>query len=162
MATNTGIFPYQRMIKSVLRAYDFQSCHGEGAINSPRMRRLIIKAVEESGFRIMRRSLFGFIPWLYHVSFCSFREISLARLVRLQSPFIRHGYTFVAVLSESSLVIHTWTETDTAHVTLEYCNFTRDNTDKRKKLILALAQLFRPEKTVSIPVADRLVIPLAA
>ncbi|HEU4677345.1 MAG TPA: S-adenosylmethionine decarboxylase [Candidatus Paceibacterota bacterium] len=62
------------------------------------------------------------------------------------------GYTYVAAISESGVDIHTWPEYGmSAQFEIHYCNYSRDNDDKAKRLMEAFEAYFKPEKTEYIP-----------
>ena len=145
----------EHTVESVLDARDLQGCKDPRVICSPAMRKRIVTCVQESGFHIMPHRILGIdIPWWLQVLFCSFLQWrspweSLQRF-RLRKPWVRNGYTLAIILAESSLVIHTWDDhnNNIAHVTLEYCNYTRDNGDKAARLWDSLIALFQPSEIV--------------
>ena len=131
-------------VTSVLDARDFFGCPSE-FLTDRRMRTAIVECIKKSGFRIMRRSIWGIpLPWL-HVGFCSFwSPFDWRRLLSLHWPWERQGFTMTVVLAESSFVIHAWPQGGAAHPTLEYCNLSMDNSDKAQIFWDCLYAKFNP------------------
>ncbi len=52
------------------------------------------------------------------------------------------GYTYVCIIGESSVDIHTWPENNLAQIKIHYCNFKQNNDNKANKLIKNLPKIF--------------------
>lgn len=127
-------------IYSRVEIQDFLECSFE-KLTSPHMRDVIVYCIQEAGFKITERE-----DGSLNVDISDFGE--------------SYGFTMTVVLAESSFTIHTWTEEGRrlfwfwnkpgrrAHPTLEYCNWTRDNSDKAERLWKSLWVAFgKPKRT---------------
>jgi S-adenosylmethionine/arginine decarboxylase-like enzyme len=59
------------------------------------------------------------------------------------------GATFLYLLSESHLAIHTWPEKGLVNVDFYLCNFKKDNTKKVENAYKELIELFSPQKVIT-------------
>lgn len=59
------------------------------------------------------------------------------------------GYSFVAIIGESHVAIHTWPERSALELTIHYCNYTINNDDKAEHLLQILKALFKPQDIVT-------------
>lgn len=76
-------------------------------------------------------------------------DVKLTYLKDTHHAFADGGYTLAVILSESHIVIHTWSEhSRLALVEISVCDFTQNNKDKTHQLADAIAKLFAPQKTL--------------
>lgn len=57
------------------------------------------------------------------------------------------GYTSVWLLSQSHLSLHSWPEYNFVTLSLEVCNFKKDDAAKIDKLYAAVLDFFKPKRT---------------
>lgn len=69
------------------------------------------------------------------------------------TPDAPAGATGAVVLAESHLTVHTWPELRAVTLDLYVCNFSRDNRAAAEAVYAALADAFRPARTVRRDVA---------
>lgn len=60
--------------------------------------------------------------------------------------FEPQGLTFVLLLAESHLSIHTWPENGNVAFDIYTCNYQNDNSEKTKRVYKMIEQLLLPEK----------------
>lgn len=106
---------------SIDRAWDFYECKNHNALAEIDARGKVAHIIKNSGFT--------FIDDCFH----KFGEGG-------------EGYSYVAIIGESHVAIHTWPERGAAEVTLHYCNFTQNNDDKAEKLFGLLKEYFATER----------------
>jgi len=57
------------------------------------------------------------------------------------------GITGVIVVSESHLAIHTWPEKKFVNFDVFFCSYSRDNSEKTRKIFKEFSLLYHPKKT---------------
>ncbi len=80
------------------------------------------------------------------------RLIVLAGLDLIGSIFHKfgdggEGISYVAVIGESHVAIHTWPEEHYLQLTIDYCNHSRNNDEKVLRLQRYFRKFFRPKNT---------------
>jgi S-adenosylmethionine decarboxylase proenzyme len=66
------------------------------------------------------------------------------------------GVTAVFIVAESHVVVHTWPETGLVNLDIFFCNFTRNNKQKARRVLRRLAALCRPRRIVKQVIRHRL------
>ncbi len=56
------------------------------------------------------------------------------------------GITGVVLLAESHLAVHTWPELDAVTLDVYVCNYGRDNSERARRLAIALERSFEPAR----------------
>lgn len=56
------------------------------------------------------------------------------------------GVTGVVLLAESHLAVHTWPELDAVTLDVYVCNYGRDNSERARRLAIALERAFEPAR----------------
>jgi|GEM_PF-2124514 len=110
---------------SIDLAWDFYKCVGEEALIAPETHQKLVGAIKEAGFTYVDSS------------FHSFGE--------------DQGYSFVSIIGESHVAIHTWPERSAAEITIHYCNYTKNNDALAEKLLSLLKALFEPGEIDTYP-----------
>jgi len=75
----------------------------------------------------------------------------------IYSIFPGGGFTYVAIIGESSIDIHTWPEHRVVQITVHYCNFSKDNNPRANRFFRLMKQYFQPKEIVSYPKTKRLI-----
>jgi S-adenosylmethionine/arginine decarboxylase-like enzyme len=101
--------------------FDFEKCADTKALSQSDMKGRLEECIRKAGFTL--------ISSIFHV----FKDGG-------------KGYSFLAIIGESHVAVHSWPEKQAVEVTLHYCNFTQDNSEKAEKLISLYKELFRPEQ----------------
>lgn len=57
-----------------------------------------------------------------------------------------NGFTYISILKESHLAIHTWPEKKLANIDIFLCNYTQDNSKKVKNFLQELKKELEPQK----------------
>lgn len=60
------------------------------------------------------------------------------------------GVTVSVIIGESSVDIHTWPETRTAHIRLFYCHYSENNDAKAERFFVLSKKYFKPEKVCEV------------
>lgn len=107
---------------SIDLAWDFYECNNERSLHDPNVHNALIEAIRGAGFTFIDSC------------FYSFGE--------------HHGYSFVSIIGESHVAIHTWPERRALELTIHYCNFTKNNDELAEKLITHMKGLFKPDRVV--------------
>lgn len=94
------------------------------------------------------------------------RLIVLAGLDLIGSLFHKfgdggEGISYVAVIGESHVAIHSWPEEHYLQLTIDYCNHSRNNDEKVVRLQRYFRKFFRPKKTEAYKPRERGVACLA-
>ncbi|MBI4118032.1 MAG: S-adenosylmethionine decarboxylase [Parcubacteria group bacterium] len=118
---------------SVDQAFDFFNCENIDALVQSTIRQKLERCIQESGFT--------FIESVFH-KFKGFGE----------------GYSFLAIIGESHVAIHTWPEKGAAEITLHYCDFSRNNGEKAEELIKLYKEIFRPARISAYKTRIRCVV----
>ncbi|MBI4120716.1 MAG: S-adenosylmethionine decarboxylase [Parcubacteria group bacterium] len=105
---------------SIDQGFDFLECENTEALVQSTIRGKLEACIKDSGFT--------FVGSVFH----KFKG------------GVGEGYSFLAIIGESHVAIHTWPEKQAVEVSLHYCNFSRDNGDKAEKLISLYKEIFRP------------------
>ncbi len=108
---------------SIDLAWDFYTCERERHLHDPNVHTTLVEAIRGAGFTFIDSC------------FYSFGE--------------HHGYSFVAIIGESHVAIHTWPERRALELTIHYCNYTKNNDALAEALLKQLQELFKPEKVVA-------------
>lgn len=77
------------------------------------------------------------------------KEYELTPLVEAQYIFeseVDSAYSFVILLSESHISLHSFPEEKYLSMDCYTCNYSRDNTEATKKVYEFLKEIFKPEK----------------
>ena len=80
------------------------------------------------------------------------RLIALAGLTLVGSLFHKfgeggEGISYVAVIGESHVAIHSWPEDQLLQITIDYCNHSQNNDEKVVRLQRYFRKFFKPKKT---------------
>ncbi len=80
------------------------------------------------------------------------RLIKLAGLTFIDSIFYKfgdggEGISYVAVIGESHVAIHSWPEDRYLQLTIDYCNHSQNNDEKAVRLQRYFRKFFKPKKT---------------
>lgn len=73
----------------------------------------------------------------------------------IYSIFTGGGFTYVAIIGESSIDIHTWPEYQIVQITIHYCNFSRNNKSRANLFFRLMKQYFQPNKIVHYATTKR-------
>lgn len=73
-------------------------------------------------------------------------QADLSQVGMVEHIFPEGGYTFVILLAESHVSIHTWPELGYITLDVFVCNVSRDNSTASRKLFDSIVQLFNPTK----------------
>ncbi len=103
---------------SIDLAWDFYQCEHVDMLHEPRAHDELVNAIKNSGFTYIDSC------------FYSFGE--------------GHGYSFVSIIGESHVAIHTWPERKALELTIHYCNFTKNNDALADALLAHMHKLFAP------------------
>lgn len=71
-------------------------------------------------------------------------QAGLSQVGMAEHIFPESGYTFVILLAESHVSIHTWPELGYITLDVFVCNVSRDNSTTSRKLFDSIVQLFNP------------------
>lgn len=110
---------------SIDLAWDFYKCEGSESLISPQTHEKLVAAIKEAGFT--------YVNSCFH----SFGE--------------GQGYSFVSIIGESHVAIHTWPERSVVEITIHYCNYTKNNDALAEKLQRLLQDLFEPGEIDAYP-----------
>lgn len=72
-------------------------------------------------------------------------EAGFSPQARALQKFEPLGFSYVVVLLESHVAVHTWPEYGAAQVTIHVCNYSRDNTGPARRLERLIRGVFAPE-----------------
>lgn len=106
---------------SIQQAQDFLNCRNLEALTSEKMFPHLDAMIEESGF--------------------SFKK-------SIHSVFPGGGFTYVAIIGESSVDIHTWPEHKAVQITIYYCNFSKNNNARAYQFFRLMKRYFQPREVV--------------
>ena len=59
-----------------------------------------------------------------------------------------NGVTAVFIVAESHLIVHTWPEKKLLNLDIFFCNFTKENASKARRVLQRFTELYRPRRTV--------------
>ena len=105
---------------SVDRGWIFRDCVNSAALVDPNLGSLFLGFVRDAGFTV-------------HATTSKKFEGA-------------GGVTACVIIGESSVDIHTWPETGTAHIRLFYCDFSEQNDEKAKRFLVRISEHFQPTK----------------
>lgn len=103
---------------SIDLAWDFYTCATGEMLMSPQAKERLIAAIREAGFTYVDSCFYSFGP--------------------------DQGYSFVSIIGESHVAIHTWPERAAVEITVHYCNYTKNNDALAERLSTLLRGLFAP------------------
>ncbi|MDE2021651.1 MAG: adenosylmethionine decarboxylase [Patescibacteria group bacterium] len=78
----------------------------------------------------------------------SVAKAGLSQVGTAEHVFPEGGFTFVILLAESHLSIHTWPELGYLNMDVFVCNVSKDNSVAARNLFDSVAELFRPYEVV--------------
>lgn len=115
------------MNKSLHILADFHRCGGDSKYltNAAQAKKMILQVVKQSGFTIISSRFHKFKPG---------------------ANATEGGITGVIVVSESHLAIHTWPEKKFVNLDIFFCSYSRDNSEKTRKIFTSLSKLYEPGK----------------
>jgi S-adenosylmethionine/arginine decarboxylase-like enzyme len=107
---------------SIDLAWDYYECVNITPLTDPLVHETLVTAIGGAGFTYVDSCLH------------SFGE--------------NHGYSFVSIIGESHVAIHTWPERGALELTIHYCNYTKNNDALALALLEHLKLLFAPQRIV--------------
>lgn len=119
-----GNVPTPKFGGSIDLAWDFHECEAVPMLKSKDAEARIIESIKDAGFT--------FVGSRFH-----------------QFETDGEGYSFVAIIGESHVAIHTWPERSALELTIHYCNYTINNDDKAEHLLTLFRDLFKPLDVVT-------------
>lgn len=108
---------------SIDLAWDLYLCSDHDPLTKPETHEILVDAIKQAGFTYVDSC------------FYSFGE--------------NHGYSFVSIIGESHVAIHTWPERNALELTIHYCNFTKNNDALAEALLARMKEIFKPERVVA-------------
>ncbi len=105
---------------SIDLAWDFYECAQAQALTNSEIHDTLVVAIRSAGFTYIDSCFF------------SFGE--------------SHGYSFVSIIGESHIAIHTWPERSALELTIHYCNYTKNNDALAEALLSHLKEIFLPKR----------------
>ncbi|MBI2096608.1 MAG: adenosylmethionine decarboxylase [Candidatus Sungbacteria bacterium] len=115
------------MHKSLHILADLYDCRGDEKYLTKvsRVKHKVLQMVKRAGFKIVASRFHKFPPG---------------------SNVTDGGITGVIVVSESHLAIHTWPEKGFVNFDVFFCSYSRDNSEKTRKIFKEFSSLYKPQK----------------
>lgn len=111
---------------SIDLAWDFYQCGNEDLLKSSEAKERIVSCIKAAGFT--------YVDSCFH---------------KFEGD--GEGYSFVSIIGESHVAIHTWPERSALELTIHYCNYTKNNDALAQKLAELLKDAFEPGDIVPYP-----------
>ncbi|MBI4159962.1 adenosylmethionine decarboxylase [Candidatus Wolfebacteria bacterium] len=113
------------MSKSLHILADLHSCEGNAKYltSVTAIKKIILQAVKQAGFSIVAHRFYKFTPG---------------------GNVTDGGITGMIIVSESHIAIHTWPEKKFVNFDVFFCNYSRNNSEKTRKVFKDISNIYKP------------------